>query len=1028
MSQIDPTSNAAPQHATGVYAATGNNAEVGSVGSTPLLPLTAERYRFGAEIARGGMGEIYRATDMVLNREVAVKVLQAKYAPTSSTARRFAHEACISGQLQHPAIPPVHDLGILPDGRPFLVMKLINGDTLDEMLKLRSTPSEDRGRFIAVFEQICQAMAYAHAHNVIHRDLKPANVMVGAFGEVQVMDWGLAKVLESCASDGMGSINSDLTCAETEVKSLQDSEDLLTQAGSVLGTPAYMPPEQAVGAVHEIDTRSDVFGLGGILAAILTGRPPFQGDTAEGTRVMAAKGKVQDCFERLNTCEADPEMVALCKRCLAPERDDRPADAAAVAAAVALLRTAAEERARQAELDIVRVEGEQAAAEAQAAERRKRRRMWLVSAVALVLVLISGLGAVLVVQSRARRDVEAKNEALESERAKVEHRFEMARKAIATFHTTIDEQPELGNEAFRPLRRKLLESAAEFYRDLDGLLADETDPKSRAALADGYFQLAVLTEKIGDQKEALAEYRKALAIRRDLAAAPESDAKARLAVSVTLRRFGVLIAITGDTTVARQALAEARDLAIELEAETPTTEFRQALAASHQSYGWLLARLGQYPEELEEYRKALPIRQWLADAHPAVTEYQSDLASTHRSTGLALRDLGKPEEALSEYRKALAIMQRLADAFPGITEYQSRLSDTYNSIGVLLSRTRQYPEALSAHKDALAVRQRLADANPAVTKYQSDLAQSHDNIGIVLRALGKSAEGLAATNDALAVRERLAHANPAVTTLQSELADSLHNTGIALDTIGQLAESLAAFERSLAIRKRLADANPAVTEYQSDLASSHLSIGRLLTQLGKPVEALASFQNAWEIHKKLDPDHPETHNAEWDVISSLIALQRYDEAVLRMDESLKLADKSITAGKRPNPRLKQQMIIFRLKIFAAQKNVSGYREWLEMYEQLELTTPGGLYDAACYRGALAGWLKDKPKEATLEADQAMNWLRKAVAAGWMDVARIKKEGDLESLSSRSDFKILLADLEAKAPTRTEVTPPPRPAK
>src|SRR5262249_31322054 len=152
-----------------------------------------------------------------------------------------------------------------------------------------------------------------------------------------------------------------------------------------------------------------------------------------------------------------------------------------------------------------------------------------------------------------RAEVVAKNEALETERAKVEQRFEMARKAIAAFHKTVDEQPELGNEAFRPLRAKLLAAAAGFYRELEGLLENETDPKSRAPLAGGYFSLAELTAKIGDKKEALALYRKALAIRRELAAEPGAGAEARLAVADTLRRVGRMLADTGDKEGALRA-------------------------------------------------------------------------------------------------------------------------------------------------------------------------------------------------------------------------------------------------------------------------------------------------------------------------------------------------------------------------------------------------------------------------------------------------------------------------------------------
>src|SRR5262245_52843394 len=319
------------------------------LGRARSLP-AADRYVIGEEIARGGMGAIHRATDTAFGREVAVKVLLEKYAPTSGTARRFHDEARITGQLQHPNIPAVHDLGTLPDGRPFLAMKIIKGDTLDALLAARVDPSADRGRFVSVFEQVCQAVAYAHAHDVIHRDLKPANVMVGAFGEVQVMDWGLAKVLTNRPE---APPDDEETAAGTAVISLRDSDGEFTQAGSVLGTPAYLPPEQAVGAVHKVGPRSDVFGLGAVLAVILTGKPPFVASSTETTRVRAATGDVAECFARLDAGGADPELVALCKRCLSPRPEDRPADAGEVATQIAALRTAADERARQAEVDRV---------------------------------------------------------------------------------------------------------------------------------------------------------------------------------------------------------------------------------------------------------------------------------------------------------------------------------------------------------------------------------------------------------------------------------------------------------------------------------------------------------------------------------------------------------------------------------------------------------------------------------------------------------------------------------------------------
>ena len=371
----DPTLTSAPEpdHPTATVAGSG-----GAAGHD--APSAPPGYELHALIGSGGMGAVYRARHLSLTRDVAIKFLLKHYAPESVTAWRFVEEARITARLQHPGIPPVHEVGTLPDGRPYLAMKLIKGHTLEDLLKARTTPADERGRFVGVFEQIAQAVAFAHSRRIIHRDLKPANVMVGDFGEVQVMDWGLAKELgEGQPADPT---RSDVTLS-VELRLGRDGGDV-TQAGSLLGTPAFMPPEQAIGAIDLVTERSDVFGLGAILCVILTGKPPFVAESAESTRQIAARGKLDDAFARLDTCGAEPELIALAKRCLSPEACDRPADAGEVARAVAALRADAERRARQAEMD-------RATTEVKVAEERKRRRVWRALAAA-VLALVAGAG------------------------------------------------------------------------------------------------------------------------------------------------------------------------------------------------------------------------------------------------------------------------------------------------------------------------------------------------------------------------------------------------------------------------------------------------------------------------------------------------------------------------------------------------------------------------------------------------------------------------------------------------------------
>ena len=204
----------------------------------PDLAGDTGRYQLLGEIARGGMGAILKGRDVDLGRDLAVKVILEEHRDDPEMVRRFVEEAQIGGQLQHPGIVPVHELGRFPDGRLYIAMKLVRGRTLAALLEARETPDDDRTRFLSIFEQVCQTMAYAHSRGVIHRDLKPSNVMVGSFGEVQVMDWGLAKVLDQGGvADERAAIRAGDDGATPSGRCARGSEAGESRAGSVLGTP-----------------------------------------------------------------------------------------------------------------------------------------------------------------------------------------------------------------------------------------------------------------------------------------------------------------------------------------------------------------------------------------------------------------------------------------------------------------------------------------------------------------------------------------------------------------------------------------------------------------------------------------------------------------------------------------------------------------------------------------------------------------------------------------------------------------------
>jgi serine/threonine protein kinase len=232
-------------------------------GSEP--DLTGTRYQLLERVARGGMGVVYAALDQTLDRRVALKVLDAPVAD-GDLARRLNREARVLALLEHPGIVPVHDVGTLSDGRVFYTMKFVEGQRLDKHVETVTSPS-DRLR---LFLRICDAVAFAHARGVLHRDLKPANVMVGAFGEVLVMDWGLAKVLREASTATPGQ-DADATILYAPVANSDPADATATEEtevtgqGTVLGTPGYMSPEQARGDVATLTERSDIFSLGALL-------------------------------------------------------------------------------------------------------------------------------------------------------------------------------------------------------------------------------------------------------------------------------------------------------------------------------------------------------------------------------------------------------------------------------------------------------------------------------------------------------------------------------------------------------------------------------------------------------------------------------------------------------------------------------------------------------------------------------------------------------------------------------------------
>jgi serine/threonine protein kinase len=296
--------------------------------------LSGTKYRLLEKFSRGGMGTIYLAEDTQLRRKVALKVMHIAD-PTGEQAKRMWREARVIAQLEHPGIVPVHDVGELPDGRVFYVMKFVQGQRLDQYVQAESRlPNRLR-----LFQKVCEAVAFAHAHGVIHRDLKPENIMVGAFGEVLVMDWGVAKILaESRGLRAEGEerkIKGEGRRAKGEERNSTNGKVSISTAhetlhGTVIGTPAYMAPEQAKGEIDQIDQRTDVYALGAILTFLLQGSPPNPNlsSIAQG-RSFSRKARLDP---RAGKQKLPKLLAAICAKAMSPEKAERYASALDLAA------------------------------------------------------------------------------------------------------------------------------------------------------------------------------------------------------------------------------------------------------------------------------------------------------------------------------------------------------------------------------------------------------------------------------------------------------------------------------------------------------------------------------------------------------------------------------------------------------------------------------------------------------------------------------------------------------------------------
>jgi tetratricopeptide (TPR) repeat protein len=832
------------------------------------------RFQVLGEIAAGGVGQVLKGRDTDLGRDVALKVIHEEHVGTEHVVQRFVEEAQIGGQLQHPGIVPVYELGLQADRRPFFAMKLVKGRTLQALLADRRDPAEDLRRFLAIFEEVCQTVGYAHSRGVIHRDLKPANIMVGAFGEVQVLDWGFAKVLPrgGVADERASRLKApDLTEIAT-VRSIGDGSNSIP--GSVMGTLAYMPPEQALGQVEQMDERSDVFSLGAILTEILTGAPPYTGEGRDRL-IQAAQCRLDDAHARLDACGADETLTDLARQCLSPLTSDRPRHAAAVGEVVRNHLAKAEERARASAIKATRARAEADRAQQEARDQRKLRRLGLALAATVLAVLIAGGGSFAWV-AKGRAD-----------------RAERARSAVSAAMTEAQEHRgrEEWPEALRAAKR-----AAEFAR------ADGVDEETRAraavlkeavaaeeaaatAEADQKAKDAALLARLeelrlqrfdwyADQKRIDAGHTEAfrtwgLAVRTDDPEAAGEKVRARGAtfareVAAALDDWSVRsladpsrsgedgerlrrLAFACDpdprlrrlrTLIAENDIRELGKLAAEPETlELPVRSL--VLLATYGASGKrnarirFLQRVGRrHPGDLWVHSV---LASWLTSSrryaeahrhHAAVVALRPASAAARYNYGVFLHDrLRRYREAEFEFRKAIELYPEYAGA--------------YCSLGNALSNLGRSEEAIAAYEESL--------------RREPDAANTLSILGIELWELGRREKGFAMQKRALA--------------LDPNSGVVRGNYGLCLAQSGRLDEALEHYREAVRLRP--------------GYAAPHMNLGMALVYLNHREEGLRHLRYA----ARLDPEYPRAHGA---LATALQGSGLHDEAIREHREVIRL--------------------------------------------------------------------------------------------------------------------------------------------
>jgi tetratricopeptide (TPR) repeat protein len=750
---------------------------VGAPPSPPKVLRYFGDYELLDEIARGGMGVVYRARQKSLNRVVAVKMILGGQLASAAEVQRFLTEAEAAANLHHPNIVAIHEVGE-HESLHYFSMDFVAGKSLAALVLQNPLPPRRAAGYV---QKIAEAVQYAHQHGILHRDLKPSNVLVDETDQPRITDFGLAKRLEH--------------------------ESGLTASGAVLGTPSYMPPEQAEGRHQRVSPASDVYSTGAILYELVTGRPPFRAESPIETlrQVLDA----EPAPPSLLNPKVDRDIETICLKCLQKDAARRYVTAQALAEDLGRYLRGEPIHARPVSV------GERLVRWC----RRNPRMAGMAAAVLFLLVTVAvGSTSAAIRINREKAETEAARQrahenylTAEEQRTRAEENFQKAREAVNQMLTRVADDVLLELPQTEPVRRALLQDALVFYQ---GFLREKaTDPVVQQETGKAYFRVGEILRMLGDDAESKTSYTQAIGLFADL-----------------VGRF------------------------------PERSEYARDLARTHNFLGELHRTVGQLDEAEREYRRAIDLQQPLADDAAADPADRSVLARALYNLGIVLKNTGRSDDADTAYERAVAILEDLCERHHSEAKYRLELAQCLVNRGILFKDTQRLTEAEAAYGHAIRILTELIGEHPARLEYRLALAACSNNMGnLLLRDPKRFDDATTNFQRALELYEKLASDFPSMPSHRKELANSCNSLAALLLRKGQATEARVRWGRGREIAELLVQEYPDVPDYHQILGGIQGNLGASMTDADDAPRARDLLEDAVRHERTAldsNPQHP----------------------------------------------------------------------------------------------------------------------------------------------------------------------------